>query len=215
MSDEILFYSSPMSRGRMVHWMLEESGAPYRLQLVDLQKGQQREPSFLAVNPMGKLPAVVWQGTVITETAAIITWLADAFPAAGLAPRLDDPARGGFLRWMFFCASCFDAALMDRMLQRPPPEGGPRAAGALGYGSYERTVETVAQALQPGPWLLGKRFTAADLYLASQIGFGLFTKALEPKPIFLDYVARATARPGHERFKLKSDALAAGLKAAG
>jgi glutathione S-transferase len=210
MSDEILFYTSPMSRGRIVHWMLEETGAPYRVQLVNLEKGQQRDPAYLAVNPMGKLPAVVYKGVIVTETAAIITWLADAFPAAGLAPRPEDPARGAFLRWMFFGAGCFDSALIDRMLARPAPE----RTVALGYGSYERVLDTLEQAIKPGPWLLGERFSAADLYISSQIGFGMMTKSLEPRPAFVDYIARCTARASHERFKQKSQALVAHLQAA-
>lgn len=209
MSEEILFYTSPMSRGRMVHWMLEESGAPYRVHLVNLEKGQQRDPAYLAVNPMGKLPAVVYRGTVVTETAAIITWLADAYPAAGLAPRPDDPARGAYLRWMFFGASCCDSALIDRMLQRPAPE----RTGALGYGSYDRVIETLELAIKPGPWLLGERFSAADLYISAQIGFGIMTKALEPRPVFADYIARCTARPAHARFQQQHEALVAQLKA--
>jgi glutathione S-transferase len=211
MSEEILFYTSPMSRGRMVHWMLEESGAPYRVQLVDLDKGQQRDPAFLAVNSMGKLPAVVYRGVVITETGAIITWLADAFPVAGLAPRIDDPARGSYLRWLFFCAGCLDSALIDRMLARPAPE----RTGALGYGSYERVLDTIEQALRPGPWLLGERFSAADLYLAAQIGFGLRMKALEPRPEFLAYVERCTARPAYARYMQQGVTQMAQLKAAG
>jgi glutathione S-transferase len=210
MRDEILFYTSPMSRGRMVHWMLEETGAPYRVQLVNLEKGQQRDPAFLAVNPMGKLPAVVYRGVVVTETAAIITWLADAFPAAGLAPRPEDPQRGAFLRWMFFGAGCIDPAIMDRMLERPVPA----RTGPLGYGSYERVLDTLEKALQPGPWLLGERFSAADLYISSQLGFGMVTKMLEPRQAFQEYLARCTARPAHARFKLQSDALVAELQAA-
>ena len=119
MSDDIIFYHSPMSRGRMVHYMLEEVGATYRLELINLQKGEQKLPGFLAVNPMGKLPAIVHRGVVITETGAICTYLADAFPAAQLAPALNDPKRGTYLRWMFFGAGCVDPGIIDRMLQRP------------------------------------------------------------------------------------------------
>ena len=121
MSDEVVFYSNPMSRGGIVHWMLEELGAPYRYEVVDLEKGEQKTPRFLAINPMGKVPAIVHRGTVVTECAAICAYLADAFPAAKLAPPTDSPARGSYYRWLFFAAACVDAAVVDRAMQRPPP----------------------------------------------------------------------------------------------
>lgn len=195
MNDEVLFYTSPMSRGRMVLWMLEETGAPYRVELVNLEKGEQKHPAYLAINPMGKLPAIVHRGTVITETGAIIAYLADAFPAAGLAPAIGDPARGAYLRWMFYAAGCIDPAIIDRLLGRPVPE----RSGAMGYGHYGLLLDTLEKALTPGPFLLGARFTAADLYVGGQLGFGLMTKALEPRPVFLAYVARMTARPANKR----------------
>src|SRR5881227_352582 len=111
MSDEIVFYSSPMCRGRMVPWMLEEVGAPYRFEVVNLERGEQKKPDYLAVNPMGKVPAIVHRGTVVTECGAICTYLADAFPAARLAPPLDSPARGTYYRWMFFAGSTQQKAL--------------------------------------------------------------------------------------------------------
>jgi len=112
MSDEIVFYSSPMSRGRMVHWMLEEVAAPYRFEVVNLESSDQKKPHYLAVNPMGKVPAIVHRGTVVTECGAIITYLADAFPAARLAPPLDSPARGTYYRWMFFGGCCVEPAVI-------------------------------------------------------------------------------------------------------
>jgi glutathione S-transferase len=173
MNDEIIFYHNPMSRARVVHWMLEEVGAPYRIELVDLSKGEQKKPPFLAVNPMGKLPAIVHRGAVVTETGAICTYLADAFPAAGLAPRLDEPTRGSYLRWMFFGAGCVDSALIDRMLARPAPD----RTSALGYGRYEDVMETLETAITPGPYILHDRFSAADVYIGAQIGFGMRPRA--------------------------------------
>lgn len=210
MADEIVFYSSPMSRGRMIQWMLEECGAPYRVELIDLQKNEQKNPKFLAVNPMGKVPAIVHRGVTITECAAICTYLADAFPAAQLAPKLDDPARGTYLRWMFFGAGCVDSALIDRMLQRPAPE----RTGALGYGRYEDLVSTLEQAITPGPYLLGERFSAADIYVGSQVAFGLMTKSLEPRPAFQAYIARANDRPAFKRASGQLEAQAVRMKAA-
>jgi glutathione S-transferase len=209
MSDELVFYTSPMSRGRMVQWMLEEVGAQPRVVLVNLEKGEQRNAGYLAVNPMGKLPALVARGVVITETPAIIAWLADTHPAAGLAPGLVEPARGAWLRWMFFGSGCLDAAIIDRALQRPTPE----RTGAIGYGTLERTLETLEQAVQPGPWLLGERFSAADLYIASQLGFAMMTKAIEPRPLLMAYHARAIARPAFARAAAACDAQAAQFKA--
>jgi glutathione S-transferase len=211
MSDEIVFYHNPMSRARMVHWMLEEVGAPYRIELVDLQKGEHKQPAFLAVNPMGKLPAIMHRGTVITETGAIIAYLADAFPAAGLAPRLDEPVRGTYLRWMFFGAGCVDSALIDRMLARPAPE----KTASLGYGRYEDLVETLEKAITPGPYILQDRFSAADVYIGAQIGFGMMTKSLEPRPSFQRYIGLLSQRPAYKRFQQQSEQLVSRLKAAG
>jgi glutathione S-transferase len=210
MSDDMVFYHNPMSRARMVHWMLEEVGAPYRIQLVDLQKGEQKQPAFLAVNPMGKLPVIVHRGSVITETGAIFVYLADAFPAAGLAPRADEPARGSYLRWMFFGAACVDSALIDRMLSRPIPE----KSSALGYGRYEDVIETLQQAITPGPYILHERFSAADVYLGSQIGFGMMTKTIEPRPAFQSYLGRLSQRAAYQRVEAQGGKLMAQLKAA-
>jgi glutathione S-transferase len=211
MSDEIVFYHNPMSRARMVHWMLEEVGAPYRIELVNLQKGEHKQPAFLAVNPMGKLPAIMHRGTVITETGAIIAYLADAFPAAGLAPRLDEAVRGTYLRWMFFGAGCVDSALIDRMLARPAPE----KTASLGYGRYEDLVETLEKAITPGPYILQDRFSAADVYIGAQIGFGMMTKSLEPRPSFQRYIGLLSQRPAYQRFQQQSEQLVARLKATG
>jgi glutathione S-transferase len=163
---------------------------------LSLEKGEQRTPEYLAVNPMGKVPAIVHRGTLVTEVGAIVTYLADAFPAAQLAPSLDDPKRGAYLRWMFFCTACADAAIVDRITERSAPTVRP---GALSYGSLQTVVKTLTQALSTSPYLLGDRFTAADLYLTSQIGFGLATKAFEPTPAFQAYLARTTDRPAYRR----------------
>lgn len=211
MADEVVFYHWPLSRARMVHWMLEEIGTPYRVELVNIEKGEHKTPAFLAVNPMGKLPAISHRGTVVTETGAILTYLADEFPAAALAPRIGEPARGAYLRWLFFAAACVDAALVDRMLGRPAPE----RVSAVGYGRYEHVVDALEKALTPGPYLLGERFSAADLYIGSQIGFGAMTKALELRPVFQSYLARVTVRPAYKRAVEQGEAMIAKAKASG
>jgi glutathione S-transferase len=211
MSEPLVFYSSPMSRGRIVHWMLEEVGVPYRFEVVNLESQDQKKPGFLAVNPMGKVPAIVHRGTVVTECGAICAYLADAFPAARLAPPVDSPLRGTYYRWLFFGGTCVEAAVIDRMLSRPPAS----RPGALGYGSYDDTVATLEKALTPGPYILGAQFSAADVYVGSQIGFGMMMKALEPRPAFKDYLDRLQERPAYKRFMEKSDQIAGEMKKAG
>jgi glutathione S-transferase len=211
MSEEVVFYYNPMSRARIVHWMLEETGAPYRMELVSFDKGEHKKPGFLAVNPMGKLPAIVHRNTVVTESGAICAYLADAFPAARLAPRNEEPARGTYFRWMFFGAGCVEAASIDRMLGRPQPE----QTAALGYGTYDDTLNTLEKALTPGPYILGDQFSAADVYVGSQIGFGLMTRSVEPRPVFQQYVARLSERPAYKRFNDQANEFAARMKAAG
>ena len=208
MSAEVVFYHNPLSRGRMVHWMLEETGAPYKIELLSFDKGENKKPAFLAVNPMGKIPAIVHRGTVVTECGAIITYLGDAFPAAKLAPAVDDAARGTYLRWMFFGQGCIESALIDRMLSRPPVD----RPAALGYGKYDDVVHAVEKALTPGPYILGERFSAVDVYVGSQLAFGMMTKSLEPLPIFQSYVGLLAQRPAYRRFNEQSEQLAAQMK---
>jgi glutathione S-transferase len=209
MSDEIAFYYNPMSRGRIVHWMLEEVGAPYRVELLSFEKAEHKRPEYLAINPMGKVPAIVHRGTVVTETPAICAYLADAFPRAQLAPALDDPARGTYLRWLFFAASCIEQALVDRMFSRPPPD----RPGVLGYGNYDDMANALERALIPGPNILGERFSAADVYVSSQIGWGMAMKGFDARPTYHRYVARCMERPAYQRFLAQNEQLAAQLKA--
>jgi glutathione S-transferase len=211
MSDEITFYYNPMSRSRVVHWMLEEVGAPYRVELLSFEKGEHKRPEYLSINPMGKVPAIVHRGVVVTESAAICTYLADAFPAAKLAPAFDDPARGTYLRWMFFGAGCVEPALVDKMFSRPAPT----RPSSFGYGTYDDTMNTLEKAVTPGPYLLGERFSAADLYVGSQIGWGFMTKAIEGRPALQAYVARHAERPAYQRFTAQGNAFLEELKARG
>lgn len=196
MSGELVFYHNPRSRAQMVHWMLEEVGARYRTVHIDFEKQEHKAPEFLAINPMGKLPVLVHGGTVITETAAIITYLADAFPEAGLAPPPGDPRRGTYLRWLFFAAGCFEPALLDTMFKRPPVE----RKGTVGYGSYEDTLGALRTMLVPGPFILGEQFSAADVYVGSELNWaGKFGAPGMDEPLFADYVRRVTDRPAYMR----------------
>jgi glutathione S-transferase len=192
---ELIFFHNPMSRARIVHWMLEEVGVPYTTKLLSFDKAEHKRPEFLAINPMGKLPAIKHGATVVTEAAAICAYLADVFPAANLAPPPGSPERGTYYRWMFFGAGCVEPAAVDRMFNRPQFD----RPSALGYGSYEDTMNALELALKPGPFILGERFSAADVYLGSQIAWGMRTKAVEPREIFAKYVARLFERPAAKR----------------
>jgi len=203
MSDEIVFYHNPRSRAQMAHWMLEEVGAPYRTVIVDFAHGENRKPDFLAINPMGKLPTIVHKGVVVTETAAIIAYLADAFPDASLAPPIGDPNRGAYYRWLFFGAGCFEPALLDKMTSRPDVD-----KRMVGYGSYEDVLGALKTTLSQGPYLLGEAFTAADVYVGSEIAWAMSFGApdLKGDPVFDAYVARITDRPAYKRASAGNEA---------
>ena len=216
MSEPITFYTNPQSRGRIVHWMLEEVGVSYRAVVLDLDKREHKTPEFLAINPMGKVPVIVDRtlvenGVVVTEAAAICTYLADAYPAAQLAPATTDPRRGTYLRWLFYAAGCVEPALVDRMLARP---AGDRPS-ALGYGSYDDVVATLEKAITPGPFILGDRFSAADVYLGSSIGWGIMAKTLEPRPAFIRYQEGYIDRPAFKRFAAQAQEMVLVMKQSG
>lgn len=212
-SDEIVFYTNPMSRGRIVRWMLEEVGQPYRTVVLDYGTTM-KAPEYLAVNPMGKVPAVTHRGVTVTECAAICTWLADAWPAAGLAPALDDPKRGTYLRWMFFGAGPLEAAVTAKSLNLLAPAD---KAGMAGYGSFEQVVDALETAVtgSGGPWLLGDRFSALDVYLGSQIGWGLQFKSLPEREAFKVYAGRLFQREAAVRARGIDDALVAAAATTG
>jgi glutathione S-transferase len=191
--------------------MVEETGAPYETRLLRFDKGEHKAQGFLDVNPMGKVPTILHKGTIVTEAAAICAYLADAFPEKGLAPAVSDPARGTYYRWLFFGAGCVEPAVIDHMLSREAPANRP---GLLGYGSYKETLDALETALTPGPYILGDKFSAADVYIASQLGWGLMTKAMEARPAFMAYLGRASQRPAAVRANAANDVLAAKLKAA-
>lgn len=204
--DELVFYTNPQSRGRIVRWMLEEVGQPYRTQVLAFD-GAQKSPEYLAINPMGKVPAIVHRGMVVTEGAAICAYLADAFPEAGLAPAHGDPLRGTYYRWMFFAAGPVEAAVSAKALGLLAPA---ERAGIVGYGSFEQTVDTLELAAKSAsPWLLGEQFTAADVYVGSQVSWGLMFKTLPERPAFVEYATRLRAREAAQRAVALDDALLA------
>ena len=209
---EIVFCTNPMSRGRIVRWMLEEVGRPYRTVVLDYATTM-KAPDYLALNPMGKVPAITHRGAVVTECAAICAYLADAFPEANLAPATDDPLRGAYYRWMFFAAGPVEAAVTAKSVGLLPP---PEKSTMVGYGSFDQAVETLDYAVsQGGPWLLGDRFTAADVYVGSQVSWGLMFGTRPTRPVFQAYAERLAARPAAVRAREIDDALVAAQKKGG
>jgi len=199
----ILFHA-PNSRSGAARILLEELGIDYDLQVLDLKRKQQRDPAYLAVNPMGKVPAILHGGVLVTEQPAIFIYLADRYPQAGLAPGLDDPLRGPWLRWLAFYGASFEPAIIDRALGRDPAP-----PSLCPYGDYDTMLATFTAPLRAGPWLLGERFSAADILWASALGwmtgFGLVPKL----PEIMAYVERLRARPAAQKAIAADAALAA------
>jgi glutathione S-transferase len=203
MADDLVFYTHPMSRGRTVRWMLEEVGRPYRTEVLDYE-GAMKSPAYLAINPMGKVPAITHGSTVVTETAAICAYLADAFPGAGLAPPSGSALRGPYYRWMFFAAGPLESAVTNRALGFELPPGRERMAG---YGAYADVMNALETALSRGDYLAGDRFTAADLYVGAHLGWGMMFGTVEKRPAFERYWERIAARPAARRANEIDDAL--------
>jgi glutathione S-transferase len=200
MTDEILFYTNPMSRGRIARWMLEETGQPYRTELLDYSS--MKGAAYLAVNPMGKVPTIIHGNTVVTECAAICAYLADAFPDAGLAPATT--ARGAYYRWLFFAAGPLESAITNRAFGFEVP---PERRASAGYGSFSDVMDTLEHAVTAAPYIAGERFTAADVYVGSHVGWGLAFSSIEKRPAFADYFARLASRPAYLRATSIDDAL--------
>jgi glutathione S-transferase len=201
MADELVFYTHPMSRGRIVRWMLEEVGQPYRTEVLDFEASM-KAPGYLSINPMGKVPAIRHGETIVTEAAAICAYLADVFPDASLAP--PPVERGSYYRWMFFAAGPVEAALSNKSLGVEVP---PERRGMLGYGSVEAVLHTLEFAVSQSDYLAGDRFSAADVYVGSQIGFGLMFGSMEKRPAFERYWGRISTRPAAVRAREMDDAL--------
>jgi len=203
MSDDLILYTNPQSRGRIARWMLEEVGAEYRTEVMGYADGMKSE-AYLAVNPMGKVPAIVHDGRVVTECAAICAYLAEAFPAAGLAPLADE--RADYYRWLFFAAGPLEQAVTNNVAKFIPSAEQGRM---FGYGSYDRAIDTLETAVKAHPYIAGDRFTAADVYVGSAIGWGTMFGTVPKRDAFMDYWARLTGRDAYKRGTKLDDALAA------
>jgi len=195
MADDLILYTNPMSRGRIARWMLEEIGQPYRTEILDYATTM-KAPAYLAINPMGKVPALRHGDIVVTEVAAICTYLADAFPQAGLAPPPGHRLRGPYYRWLFFCAGPVEAAVSNKALGFVVPQERERM---MGYGRIEHVMAALEAAVSKADYLVGDSFTAADLYLGSQLGFGMMFGTIEKRPAFQQYWQRISARPAYAR----------------
>jgi glutathione S-transferase len=210
MADELVFYTNPQSRGRIIRWMLEEVGQPYKTEVLDYASTM-KGSAYLAINPMGKVPALRHGDAIVTEAAAICAYLADAFPQAKLAPPPADRLRAPYYRWMFFAAGPVEAAVSNKALNFVVPPGRERM---MGYGTYEQTMNALESAVSKGKYILGDEFSAADVYVGSAIGFGLMFGTIEKRPAFEQYWQRLSARPAFSRAKELDDAAAAQQKAA-
>jgi glutathione S-transferase len=207
MTGELVFYTNPMSRGRIARWMLEEVGQPYRTEILSYETGL-KSPEYLAINPMGKVPALVHGGVVVTETAAICAYLADAFPAAGLAPPPGDPLRGPYYRWMFYAAGPVDSAVANQVLKVTVP---PERERMMGYGTFKTVMDVLEALVTDRTYLVGDSFSAVDVYLGAQIGWGLSFGTMEKRPAFERYWAGVSARPAYQRASDLDNAAAAKL----
>lgn len=207
MSSELVFYTNPQSRGRIVRWMLEEVGQPYETTVLDYGTTM-KAPDYLAINPMGKVPAIRHGDVVVTECAAICAYLADAFPDADLAP---PPAeRAAYYRWLFFAAGPLEAAVVNRALGLEVPKDREVMAG---YGTFKSVMDTLEATIKDvnarSGYIAGDRFSAADVYLGSHIGWGIEYKSVEERPGFADYAARVRDRDAWRRGNELDDAAAA------
>ena len=203
----LTFYTNPMSRGQTVRWMLEEVGQPYDTDILDYGTTMKAEP-YLSINPMGKVPAIRHNGRVVTEVAAICCYLADAFPEANLAPPPAD--RADYYRWIFFTSGPVEAAFTNKAMGWEAP---PERQATLGYGSYEKALETLERYLASKPFITCERFTAADLFVGAYVNFMLEFKLVDPRPAFTDYAARMTDRDAFRRAREIDGKLIAEMKA--
>jgi glutathione S-transferase len=200
-SDELILYYAPQSRAGGVRILLEELGVPYTLHTINIKAGEQLQPAYLAVNPMGKVPAIRHNGAIVTEQVAIYIYLADAYASAGLAPPIGDKLRGPYLRWLVFYGTCVEPAAVDRAMKREP---GGRAMSP--YGDFDTVIGTIVAQLRTGPWLLGERYTAADTLWGTALGWMTKFGIIPGGPEIDAYLARFQARPAVQAAQAKEAA---------
>jgi glutathione S-transferase len=208
---DLVFYTNPMSRGRIIRWMLEEVGQPYEAKVLRWETGDAKAADYLAINPMGKVPAIVHDGVIVTECAAICAYLADAFPQAGLAPPAQSPLRGPYYRWLFFGAGPIEQAIGAKAVNFEPTA---EQSSMLGFGRLEDVLGAVEGAVKDRAYLVGDSFTAADLYLASHLSWGMNFNTIDKRPAFETYVERHLQRPAARRADEIDDALIAEAQSA-
>ena len=192
---ELTFYSNPQSRGRIVHWMLEELAEPYNTVWIDYSEGI-KSAEYLAINPMGKVPAVKHGDAVITECPAICAYLASVFPAKQLIPAADDPQLASFYRWLFFAGGPLEMVITVKNMKW---DVTPESSRTLGFGNFQDTFDALEKALTPGPYICGEQFTAADVYVGASVYWGLSFGAIEKRPVFEAYSARLNERPALQK----------------
>jgi len=202
-SPQLTLYHASPSRSSIVHWMLEELGEPYKLEVLNLRAGDQRKPAYLAINPMGKVPTLKDGDVVVSEVAAICCYLADSYPKAKLAPPIGDKRRGDYLKWLFYGPSCLEPAMIDKALNRPP---APRSTA--GWADYDTVVEVLRSAVGAREYLLGEQFTAADVVIGSGLRWGMLFKMFPELPEFVTYVDRLKVRPAMQRQLAKDEEFA-------
>lgn len=192
-SPSIKLYFAPRTRAFTALWLLEELGLPYQLDSFSLASGRHKQPDYLALNPMGKVPLLLCDGVPVAETGAIAIYLADRFPAAGLAPALDDPQRPAYLRWVMFAGSVLEPALGEKFFEWKVP------ASSVAWGSFAQMHEVLSAGVADSQWLLGDRFSAADVVLGSGARFAVMFGAIDKTGPIAAYVERLTARPAFQR----------------
>ena len=203
-TDKVVLFHCPNSRSSGVLTLLEELGAPYDLRVMNMQKGEQRQPAYLAVNPMGKVPAILHGDTLVTEQVAVMLYLGDLFPDAGIAPAIGERRRGPYLRWMAFYAGCFEPALVDKAMKREPG-----ATAMSPYGDYDAVMSAVQGQLRAGPYMLGEHFTVADVLWGTALSWTTAFGIVPMTPEIKAYLDRTTTRPAAVRVRERDAALAA------
>ncbi len=200
----VTLFHAPNSRSFGTLVLVEELNAEHTLRVLDIKAGEQRRADYLAVNPMGKVPALLHGDALVTEQPAVYLYLAELYPESGLAPPIGDPLRGPYLRWMVYYGSCFEPALIDKAMKREPA-----AASTSPYGDYDTMLSTLTGQLARGPWLLGDRYTAADVLWGTALTWTTMFKLVPELPVITEYMARVNARPAMARARARDAALVA------